>query len=119
LRDGKNNTTEVVLKNQNGDTGIIKKEEKSIISLLGATFETISNEEKNRLRIENGIKITDLQAGKLMNAGIKEGFIITHIDKKPIKTYEDLKLAFQNKKGGVLIEGVYPNGIRAYYGFGL
>jgi hypothetical protein len=25
----------------------------------------------------------------------------------------------ENKKGGVLIEGVYPNGMRAYYGFGL
>jgi hypothetical protein len=25
----------------------------------------------------------------------------------------------ENKTGGVLIEGMYPNGMRAYYGFGL
>jgi hypothetical protein len=25
----------------------------------------------------------------------------------------------QNKNGGILIEGVYTNGMRAYYGFGL
>jgi len=25
----------------------------------------------------------------------------------------------QDKAGGVLIEGVYPNGVKAYYGFGL
>jgi hypothetical protein len=25
----------------------------------------------------------------------------------------------EEKEGGVLIEGVYPNGTKAYYGFGL
>jgi hypothetical protein len=45
--------------------------------------------------------------------------VITTIDKKRIATIEDLKLALENKKGGVLIEGIYPNGMRAYYGFGM
>ena len=25
----------------------------------------------------------------------------------------------QNKKGGILLEGIYPNGSKAYYGFGI
>ncbi|MCC6837843.1 MAG: deoxyribonuclease HsdR, partial [Bacteroidia bacterium] len=74
---------------------------------------------KKKLGIENGLKISKLSAGKLLSAGIKEGFIITGVDKKKISSVEDIKSALENKKGGVLIEGVYPNGMRAYYGFGL
>ena len=58
-------------------------------------------------------------AGKLRSAGIKEGFIITSIDKKPILSTSDLDSALKTKQGGVLIEGIYPNGMRAYYGFGI
>ena len=72
-----------------------------------------------QLNIENGLKVSKLGAGKLLSAGIKEGFIITSVDKKKISTIDDVKTTLENKKGGVLIEGVYPNGMRAYYGFGL
>jgi hypothetical protein len=58
-------------------------------------------------------------AGKLRAAGIKEGFIITSVDKKPILSTEDLENVLKTKQGGVLIEGIYPNGMRAYYGFGI
>ena len=36
-----------------------------------------------------------------------------------IATIDDIKSTLENKKGGVLIEGIYPNGMRAYYGFGM
>ncbi len=85
---------------------------------MGADFQTLTSEEKSKLKTE-GIKISKLNGGILKSAGIKEGFIITSIDKKPIKSAEDLSNALQNKKGGVLIEGIYPNGMRAYYGFGI
>ncbi|MFN5712792.1 MAG: deoxyribonuclease HsdR, partial [Bacteroidota bacterium] len=84
----------------------------------GAVFEPISDEEMQRLRIANGLKVKQLGQGKLANSGIKEGFIITSIDKKAVNDVEDLGF-LETKKGGVLIEGVYPNGFRAYYGFGL
>jgi serine protease Do len=32
---------------------------------------------------------------------------------------EDITNALQGKQGGVLIEGIYPNGMRAYYGLGV
>jgi S1-C subfamily serine protease len=60
-----------------------------------------------------------LNKGKLLNAGIKEGFIITKIDRKPISSAKDVVNALQYKRGGALIEGVYPNGVRAYYGIGM
>ena len=57
--------------------------------------------------------------GAAIPLGIFMGFIILTIDKKPINSLDELTSILENKKGGVLIEGVYPNGMRAYYGFGL
>jgi len=117
--DGTEKDISVALKNKDGNTNIVKKEESNIISLLGATFVPVNESEKQKLRISNGLKITKLENGKLKNAGIREGFIIVAVDKKTVITSDDLKNALTNKQGGVLIEGIYPNGMRAYYGFGL
>lgn len=118
-RNNQEKILSVILKNKNGNTDVVEKAKIEVVSALGATFEDINDTDKKKLGIENGLKISKLSAGKLLSAGIKEGFIITGVDKKKISSVEDIKSALENKKGGVLIEGVYPNGMRAYYGFGL
>lgn len=121
LRNSKELNLPVVLKNKEGSLGLVtnaKPVEKPVLA-LGASFEQPAKEEMNRLKIANGVRISKLNNGKLAGAGIREGFIITAIDKKKISTIEDVEGALKNKQGGVLIEGVYPNGTRAYYGFGL
>lgn len=111
----------VSLRNKFGSTELVKKEKENpqLTNILGGSFQEVSADEMRKLRIGNGLKVTTLTGGKLRSAGIKEGFIITRIDKKEINSYEDIVSALENKKGGVLIEGVYPNGMKAYYGFGM
>ena len=115
----------VVLKNKDGNTSIIKKEaiaevkEAKAISQLGASFESVSKSDMKKLGIQNGVRVAELQNGKLFAAGVREGFIITSIDKRKVSTAEEINEAVKNKQGGILIEGVYPNGMHAYYGFGL
>ncbi|MGB3948419.1 MAG: Do family serine endopeptidase, partial [Bacteroidia bacterium] len=109
----------LVLKNRNGTVGVVERPKIEVVSALGAVLEPITELEMKKLSVSNGLKITKLGAGKLLNAGIKEGFVITSIDKKKVASVEDVKSVLANKKGGVLIEGIYPNGMRAYYGFGL
>ena len=116
LRSGSEKTVSLTLRNKNGDTKIVTNE---IVSLLGAEFETISKEEGAKLGVQNGVKISKLNAGKLRSAGIREGFIIESIDNKAVASTDDIVSALKNKKGGVLIEGIYPNGVRAYHSFGL
>jgi serine protease Do len=118
-RDGKESTLSLILKNKDNNTKVVEKENIEVTKALGATFETVAAEEKSKLGIENGLKVTRLEPGKLKNAGIKEGFIITTIDHKKINTKEELKSVLDNKKGGILLEGIYSNGVRAYYAFGL
>jgi serine protease Do len=109
----------VVLRNKEGNTDVVKKEEKDIVNLLGATFEPAPSDLLNRIGAKNGVQVKKLGDGILRDAGIREGYVITEIDKKPIRSASDIENALANKKGGVLIEGVYPNRTRAYYGFGL
>lgn len=114
-RDGELNTTELTLKNKLGTTESVKKE----ILFLGAKFNKISSDEKKALRIENGVKISDLKVGKLMREGIKKDFIITKINNKKVSTPDEVIALLKDKKGGFLIEGIYSNGTKAYYGFGI
>jgi len=119
-RNGEELTIPVLLRNKYGETSIVKRDvTKESAQLLGATFKVISKEEMNKLNIRNGLKIIKLDNGKLRNAGIREGFIIQYIDKKEVADLNDIHNALSNKRGGILIEGTYPNGMRAYYAFGL
>lgn len=118
-RNNKDMNFNVVLKNREGSTSLTKRDDFNAQSLLGASFKAVPDKLKSDLGIEYGIQIAGLSNGKLRSAGIKEGFIITQIDGKPIKSEADIANALSNKKGGVLVEGIYPNRMRAYYGFGL
>ena len=115
--DNKIKTAKVQLLNKNGDLKPMKKEEISAQSILGATFEKPSPDLMAKLKIDHGMQITDIQSGPLQRAGIKKDFIITEIDHNPINSIEDIENALANRKGAILIEGIYPNGMKAYYAF--
>ena len=115
-RDNKPKQFEVTLRNMHGDTEIVKASDNEI---LGAKFEALNENEKYQLRISHGIKITDLGKGKLKDAGLKNGFIITDVNKEEVETVNDFERIINKAKGGVLIEGMYPNGEPAYFVFGV
>ncbi len=116
-RDGSTKQLPVVLRNMKGDTSIVKDS----FSLLGAEFSTVSDRDKERLEIEEGVQIVNLSNGKMKTSGVKVGFIITDVNKISVGSVEDLKRAISvtNDKKPVLIEGVYPDGKWAYYVFSM
>jgi S1-C subfamily serine protease len=88
------------------------------VQSLGATFGTISPEDKAKLRITGGAKVIELQPGKFKSIGLQKGFIITRIDEKTITSPQDLETALMNKAGSYIeIRGYYANGMEAMYGF--
>jgi Do/DeqQ family serine protease len=119
LRNGSEKDYMVTLKNKGGTTSVITQEDQDNIAKLGASFAPVSPETCNKLGISGGVQVSKLSDGVLKEAGIKEGYIITEIDNKPVRTAKDIEDALNDKRGGVLIEGIYPNRTRAYYGFGL
>ncbi len=118
IRNGKAKDVRVTLRNSVGTTDIVTRSSVSF-SLNGATFENVSDEELKTLGLSGGVKVADVSNGKFRETGIKRGFIITKVDKTPIQDVEQFKLYLESSRGeGVLIEGIYPDGEKAYYGVG-
>jgi len=121
-RGNKELLVDVILQDRLGNKKVAVREERKDIgesSILGAKFKSVSKSDLHRLGIETGVQITDLGSGPLKNSGIKEGLIITKIDKQEIANLDEVVSLLDSKEGGVLIEGIYPNGTKAYYGFGM
>lgn len=116
-RDNKRKPFNVTLRNKHGDTDIVKGNDNPD-DIFGAKFEAVSNRDKEELGIRYGVKISELANGKFKDAGIKKGFIITQVNKNAVSEVEELKRIIKNSRGGILVEGIYPNGEVAYYVFG-
>ena len=116
-RDGKRKPFQATLRNMRG--GFETMNAKTLLEPLGAEFSEIDEKAKSSLGIRGGVQVVKLRDGKLKEGGIKEGYIITRFDKEQISSVDDLKRVLQRVKGAVLVEGVYPNGVVAYYGIGL
>jgi serine protease Do len=116
-RDGKLKQFDVVLRNLEGSTEIVKKTD--LMDVLGASFEPLSEREKQSLGIENGIRVKSVKEGKFMKVGIQEGFILTMVNKKPVSSVKDITSILKESEGGVIIEGVDRKGSRSYYAFGM
>jgi serine protease Do len=119
LRNGREDVVDMVLRGREGAlTASVKKSSESLAA-LGAELRTASPEELKGLRLERGVKVAAVQGGKFRSSGIREGFIITAVDQQPVSSPEEVERILANRKGGVLLEGYYPNGTKAYYGLGL
>lgn len=118
-RSGKELEKKMTLRNLEGNTAYVKKEQKDIIDKLGARLENPDKDELGKLKLRGGVKVVQLWSGKLMQAGVQEGFIITKVDGQPVDNRADLLKYLEGRKGGVLLGGLYPNGKERYYGFGL
>ena len=88
-------------------------------NIVGAVFVNPTSTELARYKASNGVLVSKVTDGAFKNAGIKEGFLITKMDNITITNVDQLTDLFNNKTGGVLVEGRYSNGMKAYYGFGL
>jgi len=119
LRGNDKRSLEVLLRDRYGNTELKKRSEEELDMIFGAKFEVLSDQEKSAFKVGNGVKIMDIGEGKFRRAGLKEGFIITHIDKQPVESLEDIKSILNAKSGGVLVEGFHQNGMPDYFGFGV
>ena len=61
------------------------------------------------MKIESGVKISGLRAGRLKNNGIRDGFIITRLNNKSVNNAEEVDEAINSSESNMLlVEGVYP-----------
>jgi|LauGreDrversion4_2_1035121.scaffolds.fasta_scaffold13311_4 Do/DeqQ family serine protease len=118
-KNGDEEMKELVLRNKEGETKLVSKEEISKNYSLGATFVDLTSKEKKELNVTYGVKITSLTSGKLKSIGLQEGMVITKVNNEPVETVEQLTNKLNGVNRGVLLEVLSPSGKRDYYGFGL
>ncbi len=117
-RKGNNEDYKVELKNVDGTTSIVNKPKESYVKDLGASFQAVPDEVMNKLKIDHGMQVADLQDGLLQRGGVQTGFIILQINNTKISDGQDIDKALKNIKDGIIkIEGIYPNGMKMNYGF--
>lgn len=121
IRDKKGNLEikEIVLRNNEGETSLVSKEEVSKNTALGATFVPLSDKEKKELNIQYGVKIKSITTGKLKALGLEEEMIITKINNENIETVEQLTSKLNGPSRGILLEVMTKSGKKDYVGFGL
>jgi Do/DeqQ family serine protease len=118
-KSGDEEIKDLVLRNKEGETNLVSKEEISKNYALGATFAELTAKEKKELNVTYGVKITSLNAGKLKSIGLQQGMVITKINNEPVETAEQLTAKLNGVNRGVLLEVLSASGKKDYYGFGL
>ncbi len=108
IRDGEDQEVTARLRDFQGSEETKKKTVS--YELEGAMLEEVPYSKLTALSLDGGVLVKKLSFGKWKKAGVKENFIITHIDKVAIDNVSDLNRAMEMKKGGVLVEGYMING---------
>ena len=116
IRDKKEQTLELTLKNEQGTTKVVKD---AGMEILGAAFREVPQETKQQLRLGAGLEVTGVTEGKMKEAGVRKGFIILKANGQSVKTVEQLeeivKQASRSTEPVLFLNGVFPSGKRAYY----
>lgn len=116
-RNGQSKTLQLKLTNTEGTFEIVKNET-VVSSKLGADFEPIGKLERERLQLTGGVRIANIQAnGYMRRLGLRDGFIITHINKVAVSSPDACIDLLENMRGQVTIEGVDQTGRKAYFSF--
>ena len=120
-RDGKKYDYNVTLANSKGENKVLAKSDQDVLDILGATFETLDTKQAKSLGIEGGIVVKEIDNGILKSdTDIREGFIITRVNNRPVRDVKELKEALTNLKGGIMLTGIYKDYPgENFYAFGI
>ena len=121
MRDSKETTLDLTLKGRDDEATVATTTRNTELESLGAQFKVMSEDELDELGLDNGVQVVRTYPGKLRQQGVRPGFVITRVANKTVKSLEDLIEVVKQERGGVLIEGIYPDDPQEtqFYGVGL
>ena len=116
IRDKKEKTVEMTLKNEQGTTSVVKDAD---MDILGAAFREVPQELKQQLRLNGGLEVTGVTEGKMKAAGVRKGFIILKANGQVVKSVDQLeeimKEASRSTEPVLFLNGIFPSGKRGYF----
>ena len=110
LRNKKEKTTTLTLKNEQGNTKVVKNAD---VDVLGIDVRPVTDSQKKQLEISYGLEVLKVSGGKMKEAGVPKGFIIQVVNDQPMRSFDDLQQAVKDAKDQMLvIKGIFPTGKR-------
>jgi S1-C subfamily serine protease len=120
IREGKERSTTLTLKNADKSTDLVSKPEVTSSSTLGVTLQALEKSELERFKIERGVKVAKIGQGLLaQRTRIADGFIITGVNDQPVSSPQEVESRIKSSKGTATIEGFYPNYPYKIYNYSL
>lgn len=105
LRDGRQQTANVTLKDQKGNTSFRSKADLTVTEKIGGEFQELSDRFKIDYGLNSGVIARNIvDGGELAKIGIYDNYIITEINGKPVNTQKDVERILNNYKGNVQIK---------------
>ncbi|MBO5635369.1 MAG: trypsin-like peptidase domain-containing protein [Bacteroidales bacterium] len=116
IRDGKEKAIEVTLQGSSTENGTVVGDGE--IAFYGTTLKEAPKDLLEKFGLKNGVQVTSVGNGKMLEAGASEGLIITYVNDQPVSKPQDVVDIAKAAKRSVYIEGVTANGRKAFFGFG-
>lgn len=118
MRNGKSNTVNVTLKDQNGGTSLRSKADLSVTEKIGSEFEPLSERFKTDYGLNGGVIAKNVQPGSEMaKIGVVDNYIIIEVNGKNVNSQKDIDKILDGYSGNVQIKYVDEYGRITTKGF--
>ena len=85
----------------------------------GLFLAPMSASDKENYNLKQGVLLLGIQNNRWRAMGLREGLAITHINKTPIQSLAQAQTLLRETEEDLIIEGIYQDGTKAYYGLPL
>jgi Do/DeqQ family serine protease len=109
-RKGSVKEIQATLLGENGTAKLETAEKSSGSEYLGMKLENTTREERTKMDIKAGVKVSSLASGVFKTAGIPEGFVITMINNEPVYSAQGAVSVLKSLKGSIVVEGKTSGG---------
>lgn len=121
MRDGKEHDFNVTLANMHGTESIVKGGESFYNEKLGIVVEPLSQELKNTIKKNYGLRVVEVRDGVFKRQGLNKNYIILTVNNQKVSNEQELNAAMSNSRNGkIRIEMTDPAGefltILEFYG---
>ncbi len=106
---------DIVLRNHSGKAELVRRANVDIIKELGGRLIDLSPRAAQELGVDGGVQVQAvLEGGLLERARVRRGFVITHINERPVLSTSDLERLSDEVES---IDGVNTDGRAVSYNF--
>lgn len=107
LRNGKESTTTVTLRDQKGGTSARTKADLSVTEKIGAEFKPLDERFKTDYGLNSGVIATNVTEGsEIAKIGIVDNYIVIEINGKPVNSQKDVEKILDKYSGNVSVKFV-------------